>query len=207
MTRSISNNKRLIWLVKAAVVLGVLSAPVIGQTAIDLPKLIADLEPEIRRSMVEGKIPSMSIALVSGDKVIWSGAYGESNLWARTPATPETVYLIGSTFKAMSTMALFRLMEKGKFKLDDPVSKYLDFTIPGDDPKNPVTFRHLLTHTSGVDGEFGAVPVWSNNAPKALDDYVRTSLKVKQPPMTKVEYSNAGYTLIGYLVQKLSGVP
>ena len=102
MIKLISRNKqRLTWFAKAAVILGVLSASVIAQTTIDVPKLIAELEPDIRRAMVEGKIPSASIALVSGDKVIWSGAYGESNLWARTPATPDTVYLIGSTFKAM----------------------------------------------------------------------------------------------------------
>ena len=174
---------------------------------IDVQKLTAELEPEIKRAMMEGKIPSATVALVSGDKVIWTGAYGESNLWARTPATIDTVYLVGSTFKAMSTMALFRLMEQGKLKLDDPVSKYLDFTIPGDDPKNPVTFRNILTHTSGLDGDFGAIPVWSNTAPKTLDEFVHTSLKVKQPPMSKVEYSNAAFTLLGYLVEKISGVP
>lgn len=179
---------------------------VLSQT-VDIQKVAADLEPEIRRAMVEGKIPSMTIALVSGDKVIWTGAYGESNVWARTPATVNTVYLIGSTFKAMSTIALLQQMEKGKFKLDDPVSKYIDFTIPGDDPKNPVTFRHILTHTSGLDGDFGAVPVWSNDAPRTLDDFVRTQLKVKQPPGTKQEYSNAGFAFIGYMVEKLSGVP
>jgi len=174
---------------------------------VDIQKVAVDLEPEIRRAMMDGKIPSMTIALISGDKVIWTGAYGESNVWARTPATTNTVYLIGSTFKAMSTIALLQQMEKGKFKLDDPVSKYIDFTIPGDDPKNPVTFRHILTHTSGLDGDFGAVPVWSNDAPKSLDDFVHTVLKVKQPPGTKVEYSNAGFAFIGYMVEKLSGVP
>ncbi len=107
----------------------------------------------------------------------------------------------------MSTIALLQQMEKGKFKLDDPVSQYLDFKIQGDDPKNPVTFRHLLTHTSGLEGDFGAVPVWSNGAPPPLDEYVRTSLKVAYPPMTKVEYSNAAFTFIGYLVEKFSGVP
>ncbi|MEP6704382.1 MAG: serine hydrolase domain-containing protein, partial [Acidobacteriota bacterium] len=104
-------------------------------------------------------------------------------------------------------VALLQLMEAGKFKLDDPVSKYLDFTIQGDDPKNPITFRHLLTHTSGLEGDFGAVPVWSNDDVMKLDDFVRKSLKVAHPPMTKVEYSNAAFTFVGYLVQKLSGVP
>ncbi len=175
--------------------------------AFDVKKVIFDLEPEIRRAMIEGKISSATVALVEGDKVVWTGAYGESNLWARTPATQDTVYLIGSTFKAMSTVALLQLMEQGKFKLDDPVSKYLDFKIQGDDPKNPVTFRHLFAHTSGLTGDFGAVPLWSNDATIKLDDYVRTVLKVGHPPMTKVEYSNPAFTLIGYLVEKLSGVP
>src|SRR5580765_4504933 len=88
----------------ALVALCVFPARLIGQN-VDIKKVTADLEPAIRQAMIEGKIPSCSIALISGDKVIWTGAYGESNLWARTPATTETVYLIGSTFKAMSTIA------------------------------------------------------------------------------------------------------
>ena len=133
---------------------------------INIERVVAELEPEIQRMLIEGKIPSCSIALVSGDKIIWTGAYGYSNLWARTPATPSTVYVIGSTFKAMSTVALLQLMEKGKFKLDDKVNDYLtEFKIQKEDPKNPVTFRHLLTHTSGLPGGFGAYPVWGDNVP------------------------------------------
>ncbi|HSK73137.1 MAG TPA: serine hydrolase domain-containing protein [Pyrinomonadaceae bacterium] len=192
--------------INAAIVFSVLSVTLFAQT-IDVKNLADELEPEIRRAMIEGNIPSATVALVSGDKVIWTGAYGESNLWARTPATVDTVYLIGSTFKAMSTVALLQQMEQGKFKLDDPVNKYLDFKIQGEDPKNPITFRHLFTHTSGLDGEFGAVPVWNNNATTTLDEYVRTKLKVTHPPMTKVHYSNPAFTLIGYLVEKFSGVP
>lgn len=195
-----------LFLAIAFLILASFSGAALGRT-VAVDKLAADLEPEIRRAMIEGKIPSCTVALVEGDKVIWTGAYGESNLWARTPAATETVYLIGSTFKAMSTVALLKLMEEGKYKLDDPVSKYLDFEIPGNDPNNPVTFRHLFTHTSGITGEFGAVPVWNNGATLDLDTYVRTKLKVEHPPMTKVEYSNPAFTLIGYLVEKLSGVP
>ena len=193
-------------IINAWIILSVFSISVFGQN-IDVNNLAADLEPEIRRAMIEGNIPSATIALVSGDKVIWTGAYGESNLRARTPATINTVYLIGSTFKTMSTVALLQLMEQGKFKLDDPVNKYLDFKIQNEDPKNPVTFRHLLTHTSGLTGDFGAVSVWSSAATTALDEYVRTSLKEHEPPMTKVEYSNPAFTFIGYLVEKFSGVP
>jgi CubicO group peptidase (beta-lactamase class C family) len=175
---------------------------------INLERVVSELEPEIQRMLIEGKIPSCSIALVSGDKIIWTGAYGYSNLWARTPATPSTVYVIGSTFKAMSTVALLQLMEQGKFKLDDKVNDYLtDFKIQKEDPNNPVTFRHLLTHTSGLPGGFGAFPVWGDTVPPSFDEYLSKSLVIGKPTGTEVIYSNVAYTLIGYLVQKLSGVP
>ena len=175
---------------------------------VNVDRVVSELEPEIQRMMLAGNIPSCSIALISGDKVIWTNAYGYSNLWARTPATPQTVYLIGSTFKAMSTIALLQQMEQGKFKLDDPVNKYLtDFKIQGEDPQHPVTFRHLLTHTSGLPGDFGGFPVWGDTVPPSLDEYLGKSLKVTKPPLTSVVYSNMAYTLVGYLVQKFSGVP
>src|SRR5215471_4160695 len=97
---------------------------------VNIDRVVAELEPEIQRTLLAGNIPSASVALISGDRVIWTNAYGYSNLWARTPATPNTVYLIGSTFKAMSTIALLQQMEQGKFKLDDHVNNYLtDFKI------------------------------------------------------------------------------
>lgn len=179
----------------------------VAQT-INIDRVVADLEPEIQRTLLEGKIPSAAIALIAGDRVIWSGAYGHSNLWARTPATPSTVYLIGSTFKAMSTVALLQLMEQGKFKLDDRVSDYLtDFKIQNEDPQHPVTFRHLLTHTSGLPADFGPFPVWGDTVPPTIEEYLRKSLKVAKPTMSSEVYSNQAYTLIGYLVQKFSGVP
>ena len=175
---------------------------------VNIDRVVADLEPEIQRTLLEGKIPSATIALVAGDKVIWTGAYGHSNLWARTPATPSTVYLVGSTFKAMSTVALLQQMEQGKFKLDDRVSDYLtEFKIQNEDPQHPITFRHLLTHTSGLPADFGPFTVWGDTVPPSLEDYLRKSLKAAKPPLTSVVYSNQAYTLIGYLVQKFSGVP
>jgi CubicO group peptidase (beta-lactamase class C family) len=175
---------------------------------INVDKLIAQLEPEINRTLIEGKIPSATIALISGDQVIWTGAYGQSNLWARTPAVPSTVYLIGSTFKAMATVAMLQLMEQGKFKLDDRVNDYLsDFKIQGEDPAKPVTFRHIFTHVSGLPGDFGPIPVWGDGGIPSFEEYFGKSLKLAQQPMEKEVYSNMAFTLVGYLVQKLSGVP
>src|SRR6516164_8328486 len=131
---------------------------------VNIDRVVAELEPEIQRTLLAGNIPSASIALISGDRIIWTNAYGYSNLWARTPATPSTVYLIGSTFKAMSTFALLQQMEQGNFKIE------------GEDLQHPVTFRHLLTHTSGLPGDFGAFTVWGDTVPPSLEDYLRKSL-------------------------------
>jgi CubicO group peptidase (beta-lactamase class C family) len=199
--------RRLLFTVSFVAVL-LTPAGISNAQNIDIDRVISELEPEIQRAVLAGNLPSASIALIAGDRVIWTNAYGYSNLWARTPATPSTVYLIGSTFKAMSTIALLQQMEQGKFKLDDRVNDYLtDFKIQGEDPQHPVTFRHLLTHTSGLPADFGPFPVWGDTAPPTLEDYLRKSLKVASPPLKSVVYSNLAYTLVAYLVQKFSGVP
>jgi CubicO group peptidase (beta-lactamase class C family) len=200
-------------IILSALVASLTQSYIVAQTpapakTIQVDKLIAQLEPEINRTLIEGKIPSATIALISGEQVIWAGAYGQSNLWARTPAVPSTVYLIGSTFKAMATVAMLQLMEQGKFKLDDRVNDYLsDFKIQGEDPAKPVTFRHLFTHVSGLPGDFGPIPVWGDGGIPSFEEYFGKSLKLAQQPMEKEVYSNMAFTLVGYLVQKLSGVP
>ena len=176
--------------------------------SIDVKQLEDRLRTEVHRAVLEGEIPSATVALVHGDRIIWTFALGYSNLWARTPAVPETVYLIGSTFKTMSMYALLQQMEQGKFKLDNRVNDYLtEFKIQEEDPSKPVTFRHLLTHTSGLPGDFGPHPVWGDSTPPSLKEYLSKSLKVRRPPLKKLEYSNMAYTLIAYLVENFSGLP
>ncbi len=171
-------------------------------------RIVARFEPEIRRALLEGGIPSIAVAITDREGELWSGAYGQSNLWARTPASTNTVYLIGSTFKAQSTVALLQQMEQGKFALDDPVSDHLDdLVIRGEDIERPVTFRHLLTHTSGMPVDFGPHAVWGTTAPLSLDEYLGDSLRVETPPLEGVVYSNMAYSLVGHLVEKFSGVP
>jgi CubicO group peptidase (beta-lactamase class C family) len=167
-----------------------------------------EFESEILKAMARGNIASAAVVLVKDARISWAGAYGYSNVRAQTPAFTETVYLIGSIFKTMSAYALLSEMEQGKFQLDDSVSLYLgDLKIQGDSPSNPVTFRHLLTHTSGLPADFGPCPVWSERAPLPLRSYLQQSLRLQTPPLTKVVYSNMAYTLIAYLVEKFSGTP
>src|SRR5215216_992965 len=115
-------SNRLFAMIRVAVIISA-AASLASSQNINVERVIAELEPEIQRTLLAGNIPSASIALVANDRVIWTGAYGYSNLWARTPATPHTVYLIGSTFKAQSALALLQQMEHGRFQLDDAVGR------------------------------------------------------------------------------------
>lgn len=171
-----------------------------------LERLIPGLEAEVRHTLSEGDIPSLTVALVIGDSTVWAGGYGYANLWSRTPAAPETVYLIGSTYKAMSTVGLLRLMEEGRFALDDPVRDHLGAVrIRGEDPSNPITFRHLLTHTSGLPVTFGPHLVWGNTVPRSFPAYFEEALQVLGPPLDSLRYSNIAYTLVAFIVEELAG--
>lgn len=177
-------------------------------TPVDDPRFAAALDPEVERALRVGRIPSLTIALVSGDRIVWTRAAGLANIRVKTAAACDTVYVIGSTFKTMSTMALLQQLDKGRFKLDDPVNNYLDgFKVAGENRRFPVTFRHLLTHTSGLPTEFGRYPVWSTDGPPSLEEYLTKALRLERRPGQRVVYSNIAYTLVAYLVQKFSGLP
>ncbi len=175
---------------------------------VDREDLVRSVSREVASTMEKGRIPSASIALVAGKEVVWAEGFGYSNLWARTRAKPETVYLIGSTFKTMSTYALLQQMEAGKFKLDDSVNNYMkEFKIRGEDHENPVTFRHLLTHTSGLPGGFVAFPVWGDTVPPPLNVSLKKMMKLRFRTGSRVLYSNPAFTLVAYLVEQFAGQP
>ncbi len=175
---------------------------------VDDPRIAAVLDPEIERSLKAGRIPSLAVVCVSGERVVWTRSAGLANIRVKTPAACDTVYLIASTFKTMSATALMQQMEQGKFKLDDRVNDYLDgLQIEGENKRFPVTFRHLLTHTSGLPTDFGRHAVWEDVSPPALADYLDGRLKLWRRPGTRVLYSNIAFTLIARLVEKFSGLP
>jgi CubicO group peptidase (beta-lactamase class C family) len=99
-------------------------------------------------------------------------------------------------------------MELGLFQLDDPVNPYLgELQVRGEEPGFPVTFRHLLTHTSGLPAAYGGHDVWGETVPPPLAEYLGRDLEVERLPMEKVVYSNLAYTLVAYLVEHFSGIP
>jgi len=171
------------------------------------------LSREIEAVLKESGIPSLSIALMKDDRLLWTGAFGYSNVKLKVPATPDTIYSTGSCFKSVTAMAVMQLVESGKLKLDAPANEYLgvhrirDMSAVG----KPVTLRHLLSHHSGLvaKGETPAensvtVPLWERRLPKTLEE-LTGELEARDAPGATHRYSNYGYALAGLLVQKVSG--
>jgi CubicO group peptidase (beta-lactamase class C family) len=178
----------------------------VGGPAVDLAAVTEALGTEIRRAMIDGQLPSVAVALVAGGEVAWTGAFGEANVRTGVPATASTVYHIASTFKPMAAAALLQLVEDGLLDLDDPVRERLrGLSIRGEDRRNPITYRHFLTHTSGLPSTFSPVPVWGDSLPSPVPDYLEDNLVVQGPPSERVRYSNLGFTLLAYLVEQASG--
>jgi hypothetical protein len=172
----------------------------------DLEKTKTVVSGLIEQALKERGVPSISIALVRGDTIVWKAAFGYANVRMKTPATTDTLYSTGSTFKSATATALMQLQEQGKFKLDEPVNKYLGDVQVQDrlQAEKPVTFRHMLSHWSGLTAGAVTKPLWGRELPKSLDKMVAGLYSIR-PPGTKWEYNNWAYGMAGLLVQKISG--
>jgi serine-type D-Ala-D-Ala carboxypeptidase/endopeptidase len=184
-----------------------------GSTAVaqagrfDLEKTKTVLTGLIETTLADNGIPSMSIALVRGDSIVWKAAFGYANMRTRTPATTETLYSTGSSGKSLTATAVMQLAEQGKLRLDDPINRYL-----GDDQvqdrlqsEKPVTFTHILSHWSGLKAGATTEPIWSRKLPATLESFTSKLYSIRAPE-TKWEYNNFAYGTAGLLVQKISGV-
>ena len=111
---------------------------------------IARLESQLETLRQELKIPALSAAIVKDQKVIWAKGFGFADLENKVPATEHTPYHLASLTKTFASTILMQLVQEGKIKLDDPVSKY-GITLESD---GVIRVRHLLSHTSeGNPGE------------------------------------------------------
>ena len=178
----------------------------IAQTGrFDLEKTKTVLSGVIQKTLAENGVPSMSIALVRGDSIVWKAAFGFANMRTRTPATTETLYSTGSSFKSVTATAVMQLAEQGKLRLDDPINRYLGESQVHDQSDKPVTFTHILSHWSGLKSGAETQPIWSRKLPKTLEAFTSTLASVRAPE-TKWEYNNFAYGTAGLLVQKISGL-
>ena len=196
--------RRLRWYLAGALL--ALAGPALAQTGkFDLEKTKTVISGLIEKVLKDRGVPSMSIALVRGDSIVWTAAFGYANVRTKTPATPETIYSTGSTFKSATATALMQLQEQGKFKLDQPVNQYLgDIQIQDRlQSEKAVTFRHMLSHWSGLNAGAVTKPLWGRELPKTLEKMVSGLYSVRAPE-AKWEYNNYAFGMAGLLVEKIS---
>lgn len=143
------------------------------------------------------------LVLCDGTPLVRRG-YGLADLEARVAATPQTNFRLASVTKQFTATAILLLAEDGKLTLDDPVRKWLP-SLPA--VADPITLRHLLTHTSGlIDYE----DVMAPDAREQVHDIdvlhlLETQHKLYFVPGTGYRYSNSGYALLALIVGKASG--
>jgi CubicO group peptidase (beta-lactamase class C family) len=125
--------------------------------------------------------------------------------------TPQTPFVIGSTAKSFTALAIMQLVEEGKVELGAPVRRYIPwFTLADEEASSRITVRHLLNQTSGLPTEIGTVYLLREDlSPEALEREVRAlkNMKLERPPGSSFEYNNMNYSVLGLIVQEVSGEP
>lgn len=158
--------------------------------------------------IIQAYVPArfMGTVLVAQDgKVLLDKGYGFANLEWEIPNTPTTKFRLGSITKQFTAASILLLEERGKLKVDDPVKKYMPDAPAAWDK---ITIFHVLTHTSGIPSLTSFPDFESHEAqamtPEKLVEWFRDK-PLEFEPGTKWNYSNSGYILLGYLLEKISG--
>jgi len=148
----------------------------------------------------------MGTILVARDgQVLLNNAYGLSNVALKIASYPEVRFPLGSVTKQFTAAAILLLEERGKLSINDPIKKYLpDAPAAWDE----ITLFHLLTQASGIPNSMGLPRQDPKNerhfTPEQLVERLR-DLPLEFRPGTSCNYSNSGYVLLGYLIEKISG--
>jgi CubicO group peptidase (beta-lactamase class C family)/D-alanyl-D-alanine dipeptidase len=166
------------------------------------------LEPWITAEIQQKAIPSLSIALVDDQKIVWARGFGWADPQKRIRATADTAYRVGSVSKLFTDLAVMQLVEQGKIDLDAPVSHYVPEFTPKNPYKIPITLRHLMSHRSGLVRE-PPVGHYFDPSPPPLDEVIRSLAKTSLvfEPGTRTKYSNAGIAVVGAVVEKVGKTP
>lgn len=186
---------------------GFASAAGTGRTALSAE---ARATAFLERERISTSTPGISAAVARGGAIVWSAAVGVADLETGAPATPATVYNIGSVSKAVTAVAVTQLVERGKVKLEDPIQKYVP-TFP--DKGASITVWNLLTHTSGIRHyrvhDFPG-PDWEENhhpyASLAEAIGIFKSDALLFPPGKYYFYSSYGVNLLQGVVESASGL-
>ncbi len=147
--------------------------------------------------MDEFGVPGMAVAVTDRDRAREVVYAGVADRESGRPVTSETLFPIGSISKTMTALAVFREVEAGRIDVDAPFATYLPW-FPVRSEHEPITVRHLLTHTGGiVSGAEGS--------PSAIADVMALSRTVACEPGVRWHYSNVGYAALGLALEQVTG--
>lgn len=170
-----------------------------------------ELDQFLRMEMQKEQVPGLAYAVLLNGKLVGSGVYGLADVELKSPVSISTVFPIGSIGKTFTATAIMLLQQQGKLKIDDPINKYFD-SLPA--TWNKITIRNLLSHTSGIRDYLnnfpGYVAIDEDNARQEITPADFLKMMKKYPlnfqPGERFSYCNAGFVLLGFIVQKVSGV-
>ena len=174
----------------------------------EIARIRDDLAPLIASAQKKYLVPGISLVLVRGGHILWSEGFGFADLARRIPATSETVYRAGSLAKPFTAMAVMQLAEKDELDIDQPLNGYLsEFSIRSrfDTTAEPITIRSVLCHHSGLPTDLNK-GMWTDESYTKVTERLREEYAAF-PPNLVFSYSNVGYTLLGHLVETVSGTP
>ena len=166
------------------------------------------LERFIEREREAKGIDAISIALVDDRETVWAAGFGLARPDDSVPATAATVYRVGAVSKTLTAIALMQLVEQGRVQLDAPVTRYLPDFAPRNAFGRAVTLRQLLAHHGGLVREPPAGSYFDPEPPSlaaTVTSLNRTALVFA--PGSRLKYSNAGATVVGRVIERVTGEP
>lgn len=168
-----------------------------------LASVSATVDQYVAQQMREQKVPGLSLAVVRDGRIIKAKGYGFANLEFNAPVTPETIFESGSIGKQFTATAVMMLVEEGKIRLEDKITKYFPDAPP---VWRDITVRNLLSHESGIKNYTGAHDV-DFRKDYTEDELLRIaeSKPLDFAPGTNWSYSNTGFIVLGFLIHKVSG--
>lgn len=157
------------------------------------------------------QLPGLTAIVIDDQKVLWSGAVGMANVEKNSKADASTLFSICSISKLFTSVAIMKLYDEGKLRLDDNIADLLPaYKLRQQFPESgPITVRSLLTHSSGLPRE-ADYPYWTGpDFPFPTKEQIDAALPKQEtlyPAATYFQYSNLGLTLLGEIVEAISGV-
>lgn len=158
---------------------------------------------------VKNHFPGYSFGIMLDGQLVYSGSGGYTDIDKKIPATTRSMFRIASMSKSLTSMAILKLRDEGKLKLDNPVSFYIPEMkgqqLTKDAPA--ITVRNLMTHSAGFpeDNPWGDRQLADTDA--ELIALVKKGISFSNDPGVAFEYSNLGFAMLGYIIKKVTGIP